>query len=188
MFARLGILVVASGTLLSASTAVPLPPQYLPILGGTGGSGFTRSCGAGNVVTGLQFREGLVVDAIGVMCRPVSQSGALGAQQATGSLAGGGNGTSGAVSCPAGQVLTRMRIAYGSFVDGIAIYCARWNASTRQYDAEGAFVQNYIARDDGVFSSGSATQRCDSRAQPVNGIRGRASGVVDAIGIICDEP
>jgi hypothetical protein len=187
MFARPGLLVVVSGALISASP-VPLPPQYLPILGGAGGSGFTRSCGAGNVVTGLQFREGMVVDAIGVMCRPVSQSGALGAQQASGSLAGGGGGTSGTVSCPSGQVITRMRIAFGSFVDGIAIYCARWNASTRQYDAEGAFVTNYIARDDGVFSSGAPTQRCDSRAQPVNGIRGRASGVVDAIGIICDEP
>ncbi len=32
-----------------------LPPQFLPILGGTSGHGFTRSCGAGRVLAGLFF-------------------------------------------------------------------------------------------------------------------------------------
>lgn len=186
---RARFFMVASGTLILAGAAPPLPPQYLPIVGGAGGSGYTRSCGAGNVLVGLQFRQGFVVDAIGVMCRPVSPSGALGTISSTGSLAGGSGGTYGTVACPSGKVVTGARIAYGSFVDGIALSCSTWNGSTRQFATDGTFAHRlYIARDDGVWSARTTTQHCESRAQPVNAIRGRASGVVDALGLICDEP
>ena len=54
------------------------PPQLLPIYGGTGGSSFTRDCGAGHVLTGLRYRSGVVVDAIGLLCRPVLDQPAQG--------------------------------------------------------------------------------------------------------------
>jgi hypothetical protein len=33
-----------------------------------------------------------------------------------------------------------------------------------------------------------AGEFCESRSQPVHGIRGRAATLVDALGFVCDEP
>jgi hypothetical protein len=66
--------------LLFAAVAVrpsDLPPQYLPVYGGSGGTAFTKDCGSGYVLTGLRYRSSLLVDAIGIMCRPVNANGSL---------------------------------------------------------------------------------------------------------------
>ena len=40
-----------------ALTSSDLPPQNLPILGGTGGTAFSRDCGAGRVLSGVRYRS-----------------------------------------------------------------------------------------------------------------------------------
>jgi hypothetical protein len=140
------------------------------------------------VLTGLQYRVGLVVDAVGVLCRSVQADGTLGSQTTVGTLVGGGSGTTvNLSSCPTGQVVTGARIIFGSFVDGIALECRAWNASGRSFGST-VVKRLYIGADverPGGNTRGSA---CEANAQPAIGIRGRASALVDAIGFFCDEP
>jgi hypothetical protein len=188
MTVRSTILVLAYG-MIPLTTIVPaLPTQYLPIWGGSGGSGYTRSCGTGKVLTGLQFRVGLVVDAVGVLCRTVQADGTLGSQTTVGTLVGGGGGsTVNLSSCPSGQVVTGARVIFGSFVDGIALECSAWNASARTFGST-VVKRLYIGADVEKPGGNTRGSSCEANTQPAIGIRGRASVVVDAIGLFCDEP
>ena len=182
------LLVMTYGMIPLATSSTALPTQYLPIYGGGGGSGFTRSCGTGRVLTGLQYRVGFVIDAVGVLCRPVQSDGTLGSQTTVGSLAGGSNGTSSAQSCPSGQVVAGASIVFGSFVDGIHLRCHTWNAGGRTF---GSTVQETLFLGAGGPRAGGVIVRvnnCEASTQPVIGIRGRASSLVDAVGLFCDEP
>ncbi len=181
------LLVMAYGMIPLATSSTPLPTQYLPIWGGGGGSGFTRSCGTGKVLTGLQYRVGLVVDAVGVLCRAVQADGTLGSQSTVGSMAGGTNGTAAGQSCPTGQVVTGAAIVFGSFVDGIHLRCRAWNPSARTFGS--TVLKNLYIGADGERPGGNMQGNgCEANTQPAVGIRGRASGLVDAIGFFCDEP
>jgi hypothetical protein len=161
-----------------------LPPQFLPILGGTNGHGFTRSCGAGRVLAGLVFRDGSLVDAVGIICRPVLANGTLGPASTVGSLVGGGGGTAGSETCAPGRAVTRAGIRHGSYVNSILLFCRTWNAGTRTVSGN-ELALNFIGHPGGGTLD---FEGCESNRQPGNGIRGRAAGLVDAIGFICDEP
>lgn len=50
------LLAVACGLMPLSATSPVLPAQLLPVYGGGGGTAFTRSCGAGKVLTGLRYR------------------------------------------------------------------------------------------------------------------------------------
>jgi hypothetical protein len=181
---RQAVLTFAVGALALAPLRAPdLPEQRLPILGGTGGDPFARSCGADRVLTGFRYRAGLVVDAIGLQCRPVNADGSLGAETTVGSLAGGSGGTAGFKSCPVGSVLGRATIYYGTYVDGIRLVCRAWDKSTRSM---GAFTFNTLVGRGMVTNE--LVVACEAATQPMVAIRGRASGVVDAIGMTCNEP
>ena len=173
---RMALTMIASGMFF-------LPPQYLPIYGGTGGTSYTRSCGAGKVLTGFTFRSGIMIDAIGVMCRPVAANGTLGPQSA-GVLVGGGGGNIGNVSCETGKVVTGLRILYGSWVNELKFTCRTWNASTRKFSGTGTVFRV----GPNALPDKSGDEFCESDTQPGNAIRGRAANVVDAIGMVCDEP
>jgi hypothetical protein len=90
-----GVLLVA----LPATARAQLPAQQTSVVGGSGGTTFTRDCGAGRVLTGLRGREGLQIDAVAIMCAPVLSNGTLGPTSAVGTLAGGGGGTFKEVRC-----------------------------------------------------------------------------------------
>ena len=188
MIARIALLALAGTALSVASTRAPLrtpdlPAQNLPIYGGSGGSSFTRSCGADMVLTGLRYRYGLVIDAVGLLCRPVNADGSLGAQTTIGSLAGGGGGTAKTASCPSGEVAFGARIHYGTYVDGIVLQCRTWNAATRSF-VEPGHVSPYM----GMDRKTSALVQCENATQPMVAIRGRAAMLVDALGFTCNEP
>lgn len=187
MTVRSILLVMAYGVIPLATYSAALPTQYLPIWGGGGGSGFTRSCGDGRVLTGLQYRAGLVVDAVGVLCRPVQANGQLGSQTTVGSLAGGGNGTADSRSCPTGQVVMGASIVFGSFVDGISLVCRGWNASARIFTVPDPKILQ-IGADRPRPGGNIRGNTCEANTQPAVGIRGRASALVDALGFFCDEP
>lgn len=184
---------VARSTMLALSlgafSLVPvesrvLAPQYLPIYGGTGGNAFTRSCGEGKVLTGLRYRAGNVLDAVGILCRPVLANGTLGSESTSGSVVGGGGGTSGSISCLPGRVATGANLQHGMFVDRVVLNCKVWDPASRSFPGRTGILTE-------AAGGGSGTPRdtwCESPKQPFNGIRGRANSLVDALGFICDEP
>lgn len=179
------LLTVACGVIPLSAASPVLPAQLLPVYGGAGGTAFTRSCGAGNVLTGLRYRAGLVVDAVGLLCRPVNTDGTLGSETTVGTLVGGGAGTSATTSCGSGRVATGAVIRHGSFVDRVALICLLWKASSRSFG--GGAGEEYASAGTGIGAAKS-TERCEASTQPANGMRGRAHSLVDAIGFICDEP
>ena len=172
-----------SALALLPTRSADLPEQKLPVLGGTGGESFTRSCGAGKVLTGFRHRTGLVVDAIGLLCRPVNSDGSLGAETTVGTLVGGSGGTTGFSSCESGTVLTRVRIHFRTYVDGVRMFCSTWNKSTRSTGDNTSFPS--FGR---TIINTSEAEECEMKVQPAVAIRGRAAGVVDAFGMICNEP
>jgi hypothetical protein len=163
-----------------------LPPQKLPVYGGSGGDAFDRDCGAGRVLTGLRFRSGKVLDAVGLLCRPVLSDGKLGPETTVGSLTGGGGGTSGTASCESRKVVVAATIWFGWWVDSVSLYCRNWNASTRTFVTS---TTGQTVKTAGHYLSGnSENEQCESSAQPAHAIRGRSHDFVDAFGLICDEP
>ena len=98
-------------------------------------------------------------------------------------MAGGGSGTSGSKSCPAGSVVAWVAIMYGNFVNGVHFHCRVWEPSTRTFAAER--VQLGFGK---TISDPYAQTRCENTKQPVHGIAGRYGWYVDALGIVCDEP
>ena len=159
-----------------------LPAQLLPVYGGSGGTAFSRDCGAGRVLTGLRYRSGQLLDAVGLLCRPVLSNGTLAPETTVGTLAGGGGGSSNTVSCPTGKVMVGARIYFGSWVNGVELECPNWNAATRT--RSGSITSLNAANTMGHGES----EYCESSAQPAHAIRGRSGGFVDALGMICDEP
>ncbi len=187
ILARPMLVVVASGMLLITPVALSdLPPQKLPVYGGSGGNAFDRDCGAGRVLTGLRFRSGSVLDAVGLLCRPVLSDGKLGPETTVGSLTGGGGGTSGTASCEAGKVVVAAHIRFGWWVNAVSLYCRNWNASTRTF-VTSPTGQTYKHAGSN-FSGNMEDEQCESSAQPAHAIRGRSHDFVDAFGLICDEP
>lgn len=185
MFARSLMLGLTWSALALVPMRAPdLPEQRLPIYGGSGGTAFSRSCGSGRVLTGVRLRTGLEMDAIGLLCRPVNADGTLGSQTTVGTLAGGGGGTSSIVHCGTGNVVTGARIYYGGFVSAVALQCQAWSASARGFT--GAIGGTEV----GGRSVGASRseERCEASTQPVVAIRGRAEGLVDALGFTCNEP
>lgn len=163
-----------------------LPAQLLPVYGGSGGTAFTRGCGAGKVLTGVRYRAGLFVDAVGLLCRPVNANGTLGSETTVGTLAGGGGGTSGAVSCPSGKVVAGLSLRYGSYIEGLSLDCRAWTSASKSF---GGPVQYTTPFGNWNGSLGTRVgEKCEAPTQPGVSVRGRSASFVDAIGLICDEP
>jgi hypothetical protein len=160
------------------------PTQRTPAFGGGGGTAFELRCGQGYVLTGLQGRQGMVIDRIGVLCRPVRSDGSLGSETTVGGQVGAGGGNPATVSCGSGRVVSALYILYGTYVDSVQIGCRTWHPGTRSTSGTIAFGQK-------LGGSGSPTPvqvSCGSDRQPGAGILGRAGGVVDSIGLVCNEP
>jgi hypothetical protein len=186
MSIRMTVLGLATGVLaLAPLRSTDLPEQKLPVFGGSGGTAFSRDCGAGRVLTGLRYRAGLSLDAIGLLCRPVNADGSLGSESTVGTMVGGGGGTFGAKSCPVGSVVTGAYIDYGTWVDGLSVMCGSWSKSTRAFtkSSSSAFSFGRIL----AFNT-AGVRSCEAVTQPAVAIRGRAASLVDALGFICDEP
>jgi len=170
-----------------------LPPEQLPVYGGSGGTDFARSCGTLKVLTGLRGRMVNIlgkslVGAVGLLCSPVGNNNALGSEVAVGTMAGGDDGTPATLSCGPGRIVKNATIESGSFVDNIRIDCFSWNPETRAAGNNGLLASYSFPHD--IFTLGAARNDnfCTPYLRPMNGIRGRAGTVVDAIGFICDEP
>jgi hypothetical protein len=74
------------------------------------------------------------------------------------------------------------QIFYGSYVNGVVLFCQTWNPAKRNFGGNAASV-NF-----GSLSGSSAAENCELNTQPAVAIRGRAHALVDAIGLTCNEP
>jgi hypothetical protein len=177
---------VAREDVAAPAPSTDLPAQLLPVYGGSGGTAFSRDCGAGRVLTGLRYRSGLLLDAVGLLCRPVLSNGTLAPETTVGTLSGGGGGTSNTASCPTGQVMIGATIYFGSWVNGVQLWCSNWHAATRTWSGS----INLLKMGNTTISYGehSVDEYCESSAQSAHAIRGRSGGFMDALGLICDEP
>jgi hypothetical protein len=186
-FTRLIRSVVCTALLMpSRATTAQLPEQQTPIIGGAGGTVFVKGCGRGHVLTGLRGREGLQVDAVGILCAPVLKNGALGATSVVGDLIGGTGGTFKEFKCPTGTVVSAFSINYGMVLNQVYVQCRHWNSVARKLvggSTPAGELGNAKLRDRLV------TLGCDADTQPASGIRGRsATVIIDAMGLVCDEP
>lgn len=177
---------VAPENVAAPVPSTDLPAQLLPVYGGSGGTAFSRDCGAGRVLTGLRYRSGLLLDAVGLLCRPVLSNGTLAPETTVGTLSGGGGGTPDTASCPTGQVMVGGNIYFGSWVKGVELQCSNWHAATRTWG--GSITSLKVGNTTISYGEHNRSEYCESSAQPAHAIRGRSGGFVDALGLICDEP
>lgn len=172
--------------------------QALTLIGGTGGTAFTRQCPQGQVLTGIRARAGLVIDALGIKCRPINANGSLGGENEIGSLAGGSGGILSSGSCPQGSVVAGQGGARG-LPTGLGFFelrCRRWDAGARRWTGSiTAYVRVISGSGAPVIVLASApnsaineTNDCTRGVQPAVLLRGRAGTVIDAAGFTCNEP
>jgi len=163
-----------------------LHTQWLPVYGSSGGTAFALDCGNGRVMTGVRTRAARLVDAVGLICRPVNANGTLGSETTVGPLAGGGGGSVEVRRCAADAVVAGLDIRYGNVVDGFGINCKSWKASTRSVEGPPDGGGPHVGKVG--MNRSREVSRCESIKQPASGLRGRAAMLVDAIGLVCDEP
>ena len=178
-----GIVLAAAGA-VSTRLDASMVFEDLPLIGGIGGSAFSRECPDDHVLTGLRYRRGMLVDGIGIQCRPIRADGTLGSQVNSGSMAGGNGGTYGTASCPSGQVVAEESgLSSGVGISKLYFYCYKWVPATKIFDG---------ARDETLVVNGSGNtltmHKCTSASQPATGIKGRHGAIVDAAGLHCSAP
>ena len=170
-----------------AAAAQDLAAENLKLMGGTGGTAFTRSCPAGSVLTGIRARVGLAIDAIGLKCRPVQANGSLGGETDVGSLAGGTGGTGTSGSCAQGSVIAQQDATGAILTIGyLRLTCFGWSASARTFGSQTGTIN--VITPAGYPLSNIGSDKCSRSTQPARAIRGRSGSLVDAFGLVCNEP
>ncbi|MGB0910066.1 MAG: hypothetical protein ACPGYT_06860 [Nitrospirales bacterium] len=103
-----------------------------PRMGGTGGNrSYNLDCGNEAVLVGGISKAGSWLDALGIICQRVNpQSGQLGDEFTKGPV-GGSGGSARHARCRNGHVVEGVKVFSGQFVNGIQLYCGRWNPSRR---------------------------------------------------------
>ena len=171
--------------------------QALPAIGSDGGTSFTRQCPAGQVLTGIRARAGLVIHALGIKCRQINGNGTLGTESNAGTLAGGAGGIESSGSCPAGSVVSGQSGLKGVPV-GVASFdlrCRRWDATTRRFTGGVVAVVRVTSGPgtagvvtDAIVGVSAAFSDCTQQQQPVVLLRGRSGAIIDAAALTCNEP
>ncbi len=187
-----GSFVLATVGTLGAHRSPLLADTILPAVGSGGGTAFTRRCPAGHVLSGLRWRQGLVVDAIGIKCRPVGSDGALGAEITVGTMVGGSGGQFGSGSCrhhsadqPFPIIVEQQAGGSGVGLALLVFSCRPWYKEPRIFGG-GQATSGVTVRFGGVISATDRT--CPNPDSPAVGIHGRQGSIVDAVGLICAKP
>lgn len=157
--------------------------ENLPLIGGIGGEAFSRECPDKHVLTGIRYRSHVLVDGIGIKCRPVRSDGALGAEINSGTMAGGNGGDAGSASCQSGSVVAwESGISNGFGIAKLVFRCYKWTPASKTW--AGSMTTSLV-----VGGGITVTEHsCAAATQPATGIRGRHGAIVDAVGLHCSTP
>lgn len=165
------------------------------VVGGSGGTYFEYSCGAGRMLVGLHGSAGVIVDAVQAVCARVDAAGAVTEVAAQGPVFGGSRPFDKKADCPNQQAIRNFSISrseQGPFVGSIRITCqevARMESGgTSNLELAGSgHLQFYkspmlsiASEDTGSFND----SKCPGTTYAI-GIRGRQSEYLNALGLIC---
>ena len=179
--------VTGSGsTTISVSNMSPQVSEYIGI---PSSAGTTAACTSGLMMIGVGGTKLKFIQKITPICGTYSKTGTTLSEAPLDASAIGLGASGFKLNCPAGQVVTKLRVAYQENVEvypylgGVEISCApwfgwRWSSSPILTAGTTGF--------DSWQKKPSVS--CASQNQPVRSLRVRRTTSVKALSIICDEP
>ncbi|HUF35010.1 MAG TPA: carboxypeptidase-like regulatory domain-containing protein, partial [Gemmatimonadales bacterium] len=108
---------VWTSSLLGTTATVPPAPLPSPAFG-------VLSCGTRWAV-GLDVRAGQYVDAVALRCADLGPAGEH-SNAVTSAFVGGNGGDAVPLRCQTGEVLARVSVRYGVYVDQVTVACKKW--------------------------------------------------------------
>jgi hypothetical protein len=167
---------------LVVSTTANAAAFITPLVGGSGGSSYTRSCGTSAVLVGVQVRYGAWLDQMTPICRRFNADGTLGTDFTLSRIGGTGGGTVEQGSCPTGKLLTGLSVRWGTYIHQVILFCASWNAATKTRGSA-TMVDSTLGSNYG--GSSSTGLGCPS-GQVAKAIKGKAGIYVDSLSMVCN--
>lgn len=143
--------------------------------GGSGGSPFTLSCGANEVLVAIGTRSGSLVDKVEALCQRIDsgKKWASGGASIRGS-AGGSGGSPGLIACDRDSAIIGLHGRSGALVDRLGAICRKVDGTGSAYD------RNAVGG-----SGGTAFRDACPGGQVGVGLRGRSGALIDQIELIC---
>lgn len=153
-----------------------------PLVGGGGGDrAYNLDCGAGAVLTGVNYKSGMFVDRLSAVCRKINSNGSLG-ETFTRGTTGGTGGFAAANHCKAGHVAGSLTVWAGGIVNGLWLQCYEWNPFERKLTTktEGGIVVG------GIGGPKQGPFMCPD-GKPGKALRGKSGIYVDSVRLVCDD-
>lgn len=170
---------LAAGFVISA--AVHAEAFVTPLVGGSGGSSYTRSCGVSAVLVGIQVRFGSWIDQLTPVCRPIAANGALGNAFTLARIGGTGGINIEQANCPTGKVVAGVVARWASFIDSVELRCATWDAASK--------TRSSSTTSGGTAGAGggvTTTSLSCPAGQVAKAFKGKAGSFVDSLSVVCN--
>ena len=165
-----------------------------PLLGGGGGKRrYNLDCGPNGVVVGVTTKSGSWIDALGLICQEVNRNGSLG-EDYTRRAVGGSGGTGRISRCRNGRVVGGLHARSGMFINGITMYCPRWDPAKKQ-PRKFSSTKNLRAGTDFIFAGAAGIPFGGTRSDDFfcpgkkvgKALRGKYGSYIDSVSFVCDE-
>jgi len=149
--------------------------------GGTGGSPYNLSCGAGQVLVGLNAAAGFSVDRIQGVCSAITATGNWTGALATTGTAGGPSGLGANRACPSGFAISGFSGRAGNVIDRLVLECTRLGSN-------GTFnttvARQNLAAIGGSGGTAFGVSRC---SQPARAVVGKSGLLIDSFELACED-
>lgn len=165
---------------LVISTPAYAAAYFSPLVGGSGGTSYSRSCGSTGVLIGLQAKWGSWIDQLTPVCQKYSSSGTLGQVFTLSRIGGTGGSNIREARCPSGSVVVGLGVLWGSYIDDVEIFCATWNAASRTRSAEVSSRVKTVGR------LAVQTKLNCPEGHVAKGLTGKAGSYVDSLSLVCN--
>jgi hypothetical protein len=167
---------------LVASMAAHSAAYVSPLVGGGGGTAYSRGCGSLGVLVGLQTKFGSWIDQITPVCQQFSANGTIDDIFTLARIGGTGGINIEEARCPAGKVLAGLVVRWGTYTNSVELRCASWTASnkTRGTSLSGGGT---IGTGGGV----TTTSLSCPAGQVGKGLKGKAGIYVDSMSLVCNQ-
>ncbi|MBN9306671.1 MULTISPECIES: SH3 domain-containing protein [unclassified Devosia] len=175
---------------MSAGALAPAAAQTFRTneVGGPGGAAFSDSCGAGDVLIGINFRAGKALNTIGPVCSPAQGGNIVGTPYGLHTWGTSPKATDAfspfaladAAWCPTGMAVQSLKVGVDGHDDvrGFSISCRNMATGEIKLDANNSYAGGVTARI-GVAPCGSGTI--------ATGVIGGHGALIDRLGLICSR-